>query len=451
MKFLVIINVLVLMLIINKLKVEKYLKRIISCYLVFSFGIIFISMGNPFDLYEVSNTAYILWIINVNLVSLITILFISFYTKKTENNYEGIIKEIQNSKIIVWTQIILMLLLSYYSIRYSKAASEVSDPSSVRMLFYTNFFSSGIEYWLYNYIVVTTFRCTTIIACILFIEKKIKHPIVIIGIINIILNMTIGYGRMSIYEVALYLIVAYFININRKPLKINLKKIFLVTVIVLLMFCLGIIPTAIRMNIELTDFKKIYEEVIDEQAKQLVIYFTGGFRAFDKFLESGFNGINNFQLGRATFGGIDGLMGMAFSILGKQYITINSMIGRITQENIIIGKDSVFNAFYTCMMNFYLDFGYAGAIIGPVIHSIFLICSYINFKNKKTLVSEILFIYVMMNAFSSIYRWNYQAESTTVTCLVLIGLNIICRRKKDENIMDSKYNFSLSSKTIKNR
>lgn len=98
------------------------------------------------------------------------------------------------------------------------------------------------------------------------------------------------------------------------------------------------------------------------------------------------------------------------------------------------------------MMNFYLDFGYAGVIIGPVIHSIFLICSYMNFKNKKTLVSEILFIYVMMNAFSSIYRWNYQHESNTMTCLFLIILNIMSHKKTSK--IDTK-NYKEEIKDIK--
>lgn len=317
MRFLVIVNVIMLMLIINRLKVEKYLKRIISCYLIFSFGIIFISMGNPFDLYEVSNTVYILWIVNVNLVSLITIFFISFYTKKTDNNYEGIIKEIQNSKIIIWVQIILMIMLSYYSIKYSKAVANLSNEDDVRMLFYTNFFNSGFENLLYNYVIVTMYRCTSIIACILFANKQIKNPIFIIGIINIILNMTIGYGRMSVYEVALYILIAYLIKTNNKSLNINAKKILLTIGIILTMFCVGIIPTAIRMKIELTDFEKIKEEVISKQANQIVGYFIGGFRTFDNFLKNGFYGVENLQLGKATFGGIDGIVRISCFIIWK--------------------------------------------------------------------------------------------------------------------------------------
>lgn len=423
MAILILMNFLILCLIIKVVKNDITIKRILKVYLVFNFIILFTSQLNLFELYKVSDKVYYLWLTNIN------VFFIVFelLTRKCkiEVNNVTVLKKIEDSKFLWYLQLILTIILLYYSYRFNILIKSNINASEIRMLTFTKLFSSNTESILYNYIVISIYKILTIITAILLANKKFKNKICILGIIDIIINMTIGYGRMSIYEFGLFFLIAYFIKNGNTKIKLSLKKIGLGIMMGLLLFLLAMIATAIRRGISILNIKQMYNVIIKEQLIQVVTYFTGGFRALDLYIENGFYTIDSFTIGRATFAGIEEIISNFLILMGKDYISFNSLVGNITQQEIIIGTNITFNAFYTCIMNFYSDFGYLGVIIGPVIHAILLGACTINFAKKKNLASQVLIIFTMMNAFSSIYRWNYQFGQTTFTLLIIILWNIL--------------------------
>lgn len=436
-----IMNFFLLMLIVKRLKIEKYIKKIIQIYLIFTFCICIISTFNPFKINEVDDYTYIMWLININIFTLTYCFTMVKYNNKKSNKVINT-SSLEHSKILRNIQIMLMFILGYYALRFHFYSSKLVDASEIRMIKFTYLFNSYAENVFYNFLVTTLYQITTMILAIFIVNKKVKNSVCIIGIINVILYMLIGYGRMSIYYFVQYILIAFFLNkdynkVNKKR-KLNIKKIILVITSVLVIFLVSLIPTAVRTGINIFDFNGIYNRIINTQFESIILYFTGGFRTLDIFLKNGFPNLS-YTCGRATLGGIDEIIGTLLNIIGLNISSLNSMLGTYTQIPIDIGVGKTFNAFYTCLMNFYLDFGYLGIIIGPFIHSLLLIAVTINYKKQKNLFSEVLLIYVINNAFSSIYRWNYQSGASAFTLITLIIINAIYA-KNSKKVIDINNN-----------
>lgn len=356
MNIIILLNMLLLIILLQKFNIEKTLKRVLNIYIVFTSIILFISSLNPFELYDVHNRIYQMWIIYLD----IFIITIAILIKKIsfKNNVNIVVKKIYKSKILLIIQILLCVVLGFYVIRFLVATNMLTNQSEIREYIFSDFFISFVEYFFYYYIIMTLYNIMTIITAILAVNKQYKNPIFIIGIINIVLKMLIGYGRMNLFEFAIFILIAFLIFKENIKIKLNKKNIIIFVLIIIIIIFLFIMPTAVRLGISPFDFNALSNNVANTLLKQGVIYFTGGFRALDTYLTSGFENINNLTFGRATFGGIDEIIGIAIKCVNENYMCFNDLIGYETQEEIMIGKNIAFNAFYTCIMNFYCDFGY---------------------------------------------------------------------------------------------
>ena len=428
-----------MMIIIKRVNIGIKVKKIISIYLLIEMIIITFSMFDPVGLNTVSDKVYVLWIINVIIFVGTLILRANINVKCQKNNIEekSINEKILKSRIILVGQIMLLTILAFYSYRFNLIASSLEDAAQIRIAKFTLLFSSYKENIFFNYIIVFLYKVMAIITSILIANKNIKNPITIMGIINVILYSTIGYGRMDLYEFLLFILFSYIIC-NRKSIKMKnktKKDILKFVVIIVFIFCIGLLATAVRLGIDITDLNEIYNRGIKEQVEQIAIYFTGGFRALDIFLKNGFNGIEKYTLGRATLAGIDEMIEIFFIMLGKEYISFNSLIGELTQTSIIVGKNIEFNAFYTSLMNYISDFGYGGVIIYPILYGNFVFYCIKNEIRSQTLISKILVIYVLMNTISTIYRWNYQFGQNIFILIILLVLNFWVKNKwKIDNV-----------------
>lgn len=423
----------ILMILLTKrLVIDSKTNKIIIIYILIEMNLMIISMTNPIGLYSVSSKVYILWIINVFIF--VGVLILKSNKRKEISNIlisENTIEKILKSKIILYGQMVLFLVLLFYSYKFNSVVNSIGDASQIRMAKFTFLFGSYIETIFYNYVIVLLYKTMIIITSILIVNKKIKNPITILGLINLMLYSTIGYGRMNLYEFLLFILFAYIIcSSKEKKFKLNLKSLIRIATIIIIIFSIGLIVTAVRLGIEITDFNKIYNIVMKKQIEQLITYFIGGFRALDIFLENGFNSIGKYTLGRATFAGIDEMIEIFLTVLGKEYSSFNSIVGLETQANIIIGNNISFNAFYTCLMNYTSDFGYFGVIIYPLLYGNLVYYCLKNEIKNKSIISKILLIYVLMNTISTIYRWNYQFGETIFILIIYIIANKIKIKKK---------------------
>lgn len=438
MSCLIFLIMIITVLIIYRYKTNKVTKKILNCYVIWTLVILFISTLNPYKLFCVSDKVYALWIINI-IITTFTILIFSTKEEIKENEVDiKYNKNLINSKNFMIVEIITCIFLIYYKIKYSNIINNLST-EYIRLARYNNLFSSGVEKIFFDYILVNVLKISLIITSISIVNGRIMSKGSLITILNLIIYTTIGYGRMIIFEFVIYILMAVLIFKTNIAEKINLKKIMMIFVLLCICLMAGAIITTLRTaGISNVNINSVFEYGISEQLKQIVIYFTGGFRALDSFLTNGFSTIKDLIYIRLSFGGIEDLIGLVLNNIGYNFKTINSLIVKITQTPILIGEGIYFNAFYTCVMNFYGDLGYLGVIIFPIIHGLLVVYAINNYIRKKDLIAYILLAYTILNLICSIYRWNYQSGNNMIVIIVLLILNkLLGEKKNDKSTLDS--------------
>ena len=425
MSFLIILTGIVLMLIVKKMKLSKEKKIIVNIILIFFITILFLSTFNPMGLYEVNYYVYLLWII---CIVMFTMGYCSVKEKKIENKILDI-DIISKSRVLEIIGYILLIALVFFRIRYINIANTVKDASELRLIRFTTLFNSYAENLIFNYIIVGILNIYTILLAILLVEKKYTTKLFWIALISNIVYITIGYGRKKLMDIIIYLII-WFIIKNKGKIKIKKGILLKGSLILILVFIVSISATAVRTGVRITNFEKIKNDIVGEQIEQYVIYFLGGFRSLDKYLENDIN----YTYGRLTLGGIDELISIPFLALGYDYSAINSIVGEKLQSVIHIGDNIEFNAFYTCVMNFYTDFHLLGVIIIPLIYGFILRKSMDKGINQKNLFDVILMLYLISNTVAAIYKWFYQSGSTMFTIIILLVAKLTLEIKgKEEN------------------
>ena len=428
-----------------KSSMDDICKKIIIVYLVLTGGILCISNLNPVGLNKVSIYTYILWIINV-LSFTITFIFFSLNyikeEKKDSERYKTRYNKIFNSKILLIVEIIEMLLLIYYFIKYITLIGTINN-SQIRIARFTMLFGSAFETLFYNYIIGGMLSITSIMLVIMLLRKDFKNPILWISIINVVLYTFIGFGRMTVFTVIIYFMLGIIFS-NRKS-KITKKQIFGFSLLVLIMFTLFVSIICVRMydvNKSLWNNIKI---AINNQLKQTLEYFLGGLRTLDEFLENGFVEFDKHTYGRATFAGLDEIVLYFPKGVGAEINSFNNLANGIMSNPHQIGKDTnYFNAFYTCVMNYYLDFGILGVVLFPALHAMFIVYIVKQFyKEDCSGPAEITLYYVVGNLMFTVLKWNYQGGSNVfVLVILLIGIQVY---NKVIHKKEKKYESSLDS------
>lgn len=434
MNFLIYLLLILVVLFVLKIKANIISKKIIIVYSVWTLTIIGLSMLNFYGLFNVSNYIYFLWIISI-IITIVGILFFTKYYKEEKlaefrNTVGSITNRLINSKALLIISIILCLFFVYYKYRYSSITADMST-ETLRIARYDELFSSGIEMILYNYVFVNILKCMLMIMAVLMVFKKFKNRIFILTLFNLILYVSIGYGRMIIFQLIMYYMLSSLI-LSDKRRKIKLKNVLLLLVAGIVILLIGAIIIVIRLKgIEELTINNIFEFGINEQFQQIYIYFTGGFRMLEKYIKSGLYNVNNFTITRLTFGGIEDILALFIGKIGISFTSINAIVGPATQEIVNIGSSVYMNAFYTCVMNFYNDLGVIGIVIYSLLHSFLISYTINNFIKKKDIVSYILMMYVFSNLLSSIYRWNYQSGSTMIGLIFLIIFDRMYSKKRE--------------------
>ena len=350
--------------------------------------------------------------------------------KKQDNDKTTIeIEKIINSKYVNIIGMILTILLLYFKMKYNNATRGIDDLSKLRIIRFSTMFNSYAESVTFEYIVVGVLNIYTIIFSMLLVEKKYKNKLFFICLVDILLYITIGYGRKILQDILIYVIMWFIIKNNGK-IRLRIKTImtiFLVTILIL-MGSIGI--TAIRTGVSILNIKKVREDIVQEQVNQYIIYFNGGFRTLDKFIHED---KPMYSLGRMTLGGIDEIISLPFIFMGYNYKSINTIMGEKLQENITVGQNIQMNAFYTCVMNFYSDFGIIGVILIPLIYAYILTDVIKKSFTNKNVMYTILLLFMISNTISATYKWFYQSGSTMFTIFIILITNLVLRKKEKKN------------------
>ncbi len=446
---------------------KKSLSKVIAnVYLFWWFVWIELSIDTKGIMLEISNKTYWLLILNVVAFIVMYLLVDKKYTSNDINLTNKVwakksikqddaffdIKTYQ-SGFVVWTiGIIIMIILLRYLSEYNKLL-DIHGMSYARIIRFElgYMLKSPFELLLYNYIIQSIVSVITLLIPIHILNRKYRNPIVYIGIIIVLLNSQIGKGRMIIFELIIYFILAFIIYFYDEIWK-HTKKYWYIIIAIIGIGGIGMVfLTLVRLR---TDFTSIESIRINLKATfdQVILYFTGSIRAFDYSL------INNYRdniisqyghtWGGATFAGINEVVVMFFRGLGREIPTVNMMLGTLTQPAIFIGENIQYNAFYTAVFNFYMDFGVFGILLFSGLfgaYSSFVIRKTLKSNNVYCVMILIFNLYIML---FSLLRWEYQSPSTWIIILIILIVYTVNKKYVSYYKLSSKFNFRKETDNI---
>ncbi len=420
------------------IKVDIISKRILTIYLIVTGIILSVSMCNPVGLYPVSNYTYFLWIINI---IFFTITLIIVNKKYLKNKYDDLpiidINKCVKSKLIIIIGLIELGFLIYYKIKYESIISTLPN-SQMRIVRFTLLFNGAFETLFYNYIISGVIGIFSMLFAILLVNKKVFNIQFILIFINIILFTLIGYGRMTIFNTILYIIITILLQKKRINC-FKFKNILKCIITIILIFTVFVAMICVRMKDSNLSNEENIKKAISNQATQIFEYFGGGFRMLDEFVKNGFQEFEGNTYGRATLAGFDEIILYPLKGIGIEIDSFNNIAANIMEKTISVGENTpYFNAFYTCVMNYYLDFGIIGVIVIPMIYAILISIAIYNHYKRKNIYSLLLLNYVVMNLIMGILKWNYQGGSNVFILMILILINGINnyqhKVKKEKNL-----------------
>lgn len=417
--------------------ITKQILNPLNIYLVYWFLLLLLSINNPAGLFNVSNYTY--------LIILVSIILFSFgfltYRKKSASPFIGKIYNFQNLFQIL--NYILISILIYYILKYFSILKYMDIEKAREIRFTIGYlFTNYIEYVFFNYIISSLlyFEIVYYISYYL-IFRRINSNIVFV-LINLVIYAFIGLGRFIVFDFILFCVLGFIVimnepraffkkinnNITIDKFKYFLKLIFLASIV----FSILVVITSVRTGGKIDSINK-YIYWSEYLLNQGIIYLVGPFRTLDYFLQSNVVSRIGYTLGRSTFSGIEELCNNIFLIFGVNIININSVLSSITDSNLVIGSNgTAINAFYTGVMNFYLD----GGIITVMLFSFLLgLCVSLFWKEyliKNDIINLSFLIIIIKTSLAYSYRNDFSSPLVWLVLLYLFILKMITVIKEKE-------------------
>jgi len=268
-------------------------------------------------------------------------------------------------------------------------------------------FETYTEYLIYTYF-VTSFLYMSLIINInrYFINYRFDLSIIITIISAVLFGFT-GLGRFIFFDsiVFFFLAIAFrkkYICLGKNDIsnkKVNYDKVKYIFIAILGIVFMTVI-TGRRMGIIVTDLRGFYDLLI-YSFQQGIIYFIGPFRAFDNFFHCKIYENIGYTYGRSAFAGLDEIFNNFAILMGTTFESANSKMASFTVDSILIGQGQWFNAFYTGVMNFYLDGRIGGVIILAFLYGSAAAVVWNHFQKCPQLFSYSLLIYFTYTTIAS--------------------------------------------------
>ena len=386
---------------------------------------IIISIINPFNLYDVELITYFYLLLFIIFFS-IGFLLVARRIQSSKDDFES--KIIVNKSIPIIINIFVSVILLYFLFKYNSLLIILGVLEARNIKFEIGLlFSNTFEYLLFSVIISSIVYLSFLLSTVNYLKNKKITGFFAISIINILLYSYIGLGRMAIFETGIFLILAFIFS--KIFILFKLKIWHKISFLLLAIFAIGSIMniTTKRLNSTLTE-KGIIDTLLFT-LEQGAVYFTGPISAFNHFISLRVPENTGYTFGSSTFGGIDYFIGMVFSYIGYPYQTANDKTGSFTQPAIQIGNDHTFNAFYTGLMNFYMDFGYFGIIVFSLIFGFTLGLIWNKYLKNGNAYTLSLLIFICYTGIVSEYRLPYSSISTWVILITLLMLNRFRNKK----------------------
>lgn len=391
-----------------------------------------VSLGNPYYLYNVTTKTYILIWLYIVFFSL-GFLIVSKYQKPLNPSIKFDGNDFIKTKKFLFTQIFVFIILFYYYQKYNAIASNLMVYDIRRIVYEQGLlFNSATEYIFYYWIIMSLVYGSIALLIPSFVMSGQKHFVFLPALGNCFLFGQIGQGRFIYFQMIIFFLVSISLKkFIQKRQDINEKKkikknwaVYALLIGAVLYLMNGATAKRLGLSMSLSDSVFVF---LNTSLKQFVIYFIGPFRTLDSFITSGITQTTGHTLGRSFFSGIEEFFATLLTFIsGGFYVipTANSIASSFTGPGIIIGEGNyAFNAFYTSVMNFYLDGGIPLVILFSCFYGVLSGLVYNYCLRNINLFTFSLLIYTTYHMIASEFRWSYSAPSTWIVVFLLFWLN----------------------------
>jgi len=315
---------------------------------------------------------------------------------------------------LICIQLIFLLIALYYFNKVSIAALLFSGDESVRTYFFEQggLFKSYTEMFLYHYFVKNySYVASFIFVYNLLLKEKVDLKGVVLMILSLLFIGIIALTSQGRGDILPPLIMSIFIIIYSKqyllfsykrkvlPLTFGLAFIALISIILI-----GLL----RVNSDV-NFESFISSIDESVLEPFVIYFSVPIAAFDYGIHHQFKDCNLFW-GTATFAGFQELLTTPLVFLDRSIglINANSHLGALMSPTFSLSPSVSWNALFTGVANYYLDFGYFGVVLYPFFIGYFFSRVIFTFIIKSDflhlMILAILFTWMFNNMISSSFQ-----------------------------------------------
>ncbi|MCL6605979.1 MAG: hypothetical protein K6T94_24195, partial [Paenibacillus sp.] len=269
-----------------------------------------------------------------------------------------------------------------------------------------------------------------------------------------LLFASIGNGRFIYFEILFFAIISFGFKFDIfRKLKTNFKKmnnmskVFYAFLFLFVIYFMNL-SSAKRIGIQSPSFSESINIFVNYSLKQFVIYFTGPFRSLDFFLSSKIYETTGFTLGRSFFSGIEEMINTFIIFLSGNSVsfhTANEITSSYTVSPILVGNNISFNAFYTNVMNFYLDGGLLFVITLSLFYGFVTALLYRYYLSNSNLFTFSLNIFLVYQMIATEFRWNYSAPPTWIAIALILLMNRFYNKNETTIYAGFKYDELKSS------
>lgn len=394
-----------------------------------------ISLFNPFELYPVSVYAYFLLCLGYSSFFIGYAFNIHGFTKVKSNDNFSSVHLLFNNRLLKFVYLLSFGILFYLATTQWKLIVLQGALGSLKLDFFELVFNNNsILYFSYQTFIFPLFHFSCFLLAFLILDKCVydKKYILFLAAYAVIFSFVGGKRGYFLIIIEYFLIIFILLNIAFNKAKFwNIIKSSLIITIPSLFIVIGAaFMTALTGGTDMD--KDRMHEASSSNAKNLIVYTVGAYRAFDYALNHDYvDKAGGYTLGRATLGGaIDYYGSGVLSRLGFPIEPVRAKtMSTLQNENLTIGNGTDFNFAYTSFMYFYYDFGVIGIVIFSFLFGLFTRGSLKGYSRNRTIGALGLICFLFIACLQFCQNWFNIALSTQPTLLLLYILDKFERKK----------------------
>lgn len=334
---------------------------------------------------------------------------------------------------IGWIAFSVLLVLVLTVPLMGEAISAIVDGGGWTALRLENYnpesnYRSTIQIYGFEYLCIPISRATLIVGSIAFLKKSSNGVgILLLGCAESLLCAVVSAGRGPILNVIMILFWALVLLCTREYFYQIIKLVFKPTIMILI---IGIIVFILLI----TEDRHVAGATLGSTIYQY--YFSGPTYLSQLLMQDNLPWIVNrdYMLGWATFGFIINLPLTVGLVLGLGINTSNYWIGSVlTSGNLQIGENAFSNAMCTVYYDFLLDWGWLGAVIGPMILALITIYICKQAQSKRSIFWVSIVILWVFTLFRTTFRWDPVDITFSIT-VVFLYLFTHKRKRADRKV-----------------